>query len=145
LTDVLHAGRLTFERAVEPLRISWGLEQVTPVLLAGGARSLQRIMINLLLNAKQGDGRRGAKRAKVSVVADADGVLLTVEDDGPGFVYREGTSGKSAGSGAGLEFIGAIVSASGGGLRVSRELPQARVGVWLPAASSDLASEHGTH
>ena len=145
LAEVLLAGRLTFERAAEPLRVTWRLEHVTPVFLAGGERSLQRIMINLLLNAKQGDGRRGAKRANVSVVAADQGVLLTVEDDGPGFIYREGASGKIEGSAAGLEFVNAIVTASGGGLRVSRERPQARVGVWLPTASSDIPREHGLH
>lgn len=136
LAGVLVNGRATFERAVEPLSVTWRLQPAVPVLVAGGARSVQRIILNLLTNAKQGDGRAGAKHAVVSLVVAGQGLLLTVEDDGPGFVYREATSSKASGAGAGLEFVKAVATASGGELRVPPEVPEPRVQVWLPLANA---------
>lgn len=84
-------------------------------LVAGGDAALQRVLLNLLCNACEGDGRRGAAHVRVTLDMDArDGdVVLEVADDGPGLPDRS-SSRKAGGVGIGLRIVQGIVEASGG-------------------------------
>jgi signal transduction histidine kinase len=113
------------------------------VRIVGGARGLAHVLTNLLVNACEGDGQRGATTVHVSVEWDAvqEQILLRVRDDGPGFRAglleggrpRGGTT-KPEGSGLGMLLVGGLVEASGGSLRASN-LPEggAQVEVTLPS------------
>jgi signal transduction histidine kinase len=106
------------------------------VQTSGGEEVLHRIVENLLLNACEGDGQRGADRVWVDVVPGEPGTArLRVSDDGPGFeeaqlaepVQAFATT-KPTGSGVGLYVVERLVRASratlsraarpGGGARV---------------------------
>jgi len=99
---------------------------VPPTLLVGGAACLQRIVYNLVSNAREGDGRSGAAHVIVRVEA-VDGVVrLVVEDDGPGFPAPALESGgampastKPAGMGLGLLMTAELVRGSGGSVETS--------------------------
>jgi signal transduction histidine kinase len=99
------------------------------VLLFGGDRALAHVVLNVLVNACEGDGAGGASRVDVRLAERADGagrrVLLEVADDGPGFrpellaaSLRGGLSTKAGGTGIGLSLAAGIVEASGGALTV---------------------------
>jgi signal transduction histidine kinase len=113
------------------------------LVLPGGGASLERILENLLVNAAEGDGRRGAKRVEVSAFAHGPWLRLTVEDDGPGFapgqLAEEGAatcqSTKRQGMGLGLVTVASLVAAARGELaRTNRPGGGARVEVVLPRA-----------
>ncbi|MCP3135961.1 sensor histidine kinase [Pyxidicoccus xibeiensis] len=111
--------------------------------VVGGERGLAHVVTNLLVNACEGDGRRGAStvRASVEPGVDLGQVLLRVSDDGPGFraelldgARPRAVTTKPGGSGLGMMLVGGLVEASGGTLHAS-SLPGggARVEVLLPA------------
>ncbi|WP_240359087.1 sensor histidine kinase [Pyxidicoccus trucidator] len=111
--------------------------------VVGGERGLAHVMTNLLVNACEGDGRRGASTVRASVEPDGGlgHILLRVSDDGPGFradlldgARPRSVTTKPRGSGLGMMLVGRLVEASGGTLRAS-SLPGggARVDVLLPA------------
>jgi two-component system, NtrC family, nitrogen regulation sensor histidine kinase NtrY len=52
-----------------------------PVTVTGDRLLLRRVLVNLVENAAQA----GARRVRLSWLADAGGARLTIEDDGPGF------------------------------------------------------------
>jgi len=82
-------------------------------LVAGGATTLKRMLLNLLLNACEGDGVRGASRVEVRLEPEPGGraMSLRIRDDGPGF----GTEAvKPGGTGVGLQLVRGLASASGG-------------------------------
>ena len=115
------------------------------VRMQGGERGLMHVVSNLLTNACEGNGTRGAERIQVEVTrAGQDGqVRLTFTDDGPGFdpgVLEDGRprgqSTKSQGNGLGLLLVTALVEASGGRLRaINPGGDGARVEVCLPQAN----------
>ncbi|MCP3062280.1 ATP-binding protein [Myxococcus sp. K38C18041901] len=116
--------------------------QALRVWIVGGERGLAHVMTNLLVNACEGDGQRGACTVEVSVEPEGRTrrVLLRVSDDGPGFraaaldaTRLTGVSTKQAGSGLGMRLVGGLIEASGGTLRAAN-LPGggARVEVMLP-------------
>jgi signal transduction histidine kinase len=109
--------------------------------VVGGERGLAHVVTNLLVNACEGDGQRGASTVRASVEQGQGRILLRVSDDGPGFRadLLEGARPRSVttkpnGSGLGMMLVGGLVEASGGTLRAS-SLPGggARVDVLLPA------------
>lgn len=55
------------------------------LLIAGGPPMLERLLFNLLANAAEGDGQRGATSLWLRVRWNAQRVWLLIEDDGPGF------------------------------------------------------------
>lgn len=109
-----------FERALHPMHIQWDLPTTSVwALVAGGTRALQRVLMNLLVNAREGNGTVGATRCAVSVTSSADVVSIAVQDDGGGLPQGWSTlSTKRHGTGAGCAFMESIVSASGGTLAV---------------------------
>jgi two-component system, NtrC family, C4-dicarboxylate transport sensor histidine kinase DctB len=92
------------------------------VLVRGGATNLHRVLLNLVLNACEGDGKRVATEVEISVERSLTGSIgaLVVRDNGPGFSEKllesrtvlEST--KPAGSGLGLFTVEALVEASDG-------------------------------
>lgn len=100
------------------------------VLLAGGRSSLERIVSNLVVNACEGNGTAVPTKVDVEIAGQEGRVTMTVRDDGPGFADEvlaapldaRGPTTKSQGSGLGLFFVNAIMTASGGALeRKNRE------------------------
>lgn len=108
----------------------------------GGAYGLERVVLNLLVNACEGDGTKAAANVAVRAARHGDRVLLEVVDDGPGFSSEllaaapaARVSTKEDGSGLGLLLTSGLVEASGG--RVSRhnlDERGARVAVELAAS-----------
>jgi C4-dicarboxylate-specific signal transduction histidine kinase len=102
-------------------------------------------MVNLLVNACEGDGSRCAKSVIVSVTSDTPArglVTFELTDDGPGFSValleastRGGLTTKTTGTGLGLSLVAHIVEASGGTVHL-RNLPEsgASVSISLRAA-----------
>ncbi|HEY0480506.1 MAG TPA: HAMP domain-containing sensor histidine kinase [Kofleriaceae bacterium] len=113
--------------------------------VAGGEAMLRRVLLNLVINACEGDGDHGAAHIDVEVRSDAarGRVIIDVIDDGPGFSadtlsagLGQARSTKVGGSGFGLGVAQAMAQASdgtltrrngsGGGAVVSLSLPLAR-------------------
>lgn len=120
-------------------------------MIAGGAPALERLLQNLIVNACEGDGQRGATRVEVRVfpASDSKRVRIAVCDDGPGFspaLLRAASGGvattKRDGSGLGLALVRELVEASGGSLeRGNRPEGGAIVSVTLNRASGGPARE----
>jgi signal transduction histidine kinase len=119
-------------------------------LVAGGSAALERVLLNLLVNACEGDGARGARRVDLRVTLSSDSrVRASVSDDGPGFGAailradsRAVATTKRGGSGLGLSLVLEAVEASGGTLeRANRPEGGARVSVELPLARGAPAPE----
>jgi signal transduction histidine kinase len=107
--------------------------------LPGGARSLERMLYNLVANAADGDGQRGASRVWVCCAGHGPVARITVEDDGPGFGAATGArpSGKPRGMGLGLELVARTLVAAGGRLeRSDRAGGGARVVLEIPVADA---------
>jgi signal transduction histidine kinase len=113
------------------------------VRIVGGPIALQRIVDNLLVNACEGDGRRGARTVQIDVAPseDRESMVLVVVDDGPGFsadhlaqpVQGFATT-KRTGTGLGLYTVERLARASGGSLERARGGGGgARLTVRLPA------------
>lgn len=114
------------------------------VRMAGGGTVLERVLLNVLLNACEGDGSRGASRIWVHATIHGAVVRLRVEDDGVGFPSETRdeplaptASSKKEGSGLGLFLVKVVVAASDGSLRLSsRREGGARVDITLPLANA---------
>lgn len=94
-------------------------EALPAVQLAGGAASLQRILFNMVANAVEGDGTRGGSKVRICTSVRDSHLLLSVEDDGPGFPLESlGASAclttKANGTGFGLYAVTRMLEASGG-------------------------------
>lgn len=104
----------TFERAVSPMKLEWTWPTTDVAAhVAGGGRALRRALLNLLVNAQQGNGITGARVASVEVSTEGPHLTLSVQDDGPG-MHAHGETTKAKGSGLGLRFVRALAEASGG-------------------------------
>ena len=112
--------------------------------IAGGEPTLRRILTNLVVNACEGDGRRGADRVEIVLrPRDRDIVQIAVRDDGPGFpraVLRSPpesrVTSKPEGAGLGLLLVETLLGPHAGTLRRAncRE-GGATVSFELPASS----------
>ena len=112
------------------------------LLVVGGAPSIQRILYNLVNNARDGDGRSGASRVTARIERLGTQVRLVVEDDGPGFHASSlataaslPASTKRNGMGLGLLMTSELVRVSGGTFN-AENCPNggARLSLTLPAA-----------
>ena len=148
LHAALERPRATFGRMVAPTRVEWDIDPLADnVQVAGGVLALQRLLANLLVNARDGDGARGATRIRVEVKRVKDSVTIRVEDDGPGF--PEGTdwleedanlrSSKLSGTATGLRFVRAVAEASGGSLQVGNTSEGGEVRIVLLVAQNASA------
>jgi signal transduction histidine kinase len=117
------------------------VESIELVALGDAAR-LELVLANLITNAAQAGASTALLRAEVS----PSQLLLSVEDDGPGFPAGFADSAferftradeartRTTGAGLGLALVAAIAAAAGGGVRAagSARLGGASVQVWLP-------------
>jgi len=126
------------------LSIRTELGSAADLLVVGGAASIQRILYNLISNAREGNGKIGASQVTVRALKDGNSVRLFVEDDGPGFgdgALENGTvrpaTTKPTGMGLGLLMTSELLRVSGGSLSTDN-LPGggARLCLTLPAASA---------
>ena len=90
-------------------------------LVSGGATAFQRALTNLLINACEGDGDRGATKVELSWEAVGGEVRVEVRDDGPGFrpsqlaaLPGQGGSTKAGGTGFGLGIAARLAERSDG-------------------------------
>jgi signal transduction histidine kinase len=118
------------------------LDEAIWVPLEAGA--LTQVLLNLTLNAA--DALNGSGRIRVLVRQEGDGVVLTVEDSGPGIpadaaqhIFEPFYTTKPAGSGTGLGLAVCdhIVSSAGGEIRVVESaLGGAAFRITLPVSGS---------
>ena len=113
------------------------------VTLFGGERGLVHVLVNLLVNACEGNGRRSATMVRLSAALDARRpgfVRIDITDDGPGFdaeILRAGAnrglSTKADGGGLGLGLVRGLVQASGGDVALENRGPDggACVALWF--------------
>lgn len=117
------------ERVVAPMKVRWQVPAMEcPVVLTGGTKALRRVLLNLLTNAKEGNGQRGATEVEVRITPTEDAVRIDVADNGPG--YRPGES-KAEGTGTGLALVASVVEASGGSLSIGGDEGGAVVSIQL--------------
>lgn len=125
LQSLVESGRPLFELAVGP---DIEIEIVTPEepLWVGMERArIERSLLNLLINAAQAID--GPGRVRVACRSEPDYVVLSVEDDGPGFTLQTRTQAldrrfttKACGSGLGLASINALMKSSNGLVSLGR-------------------------
>jgi signal transduction histidine kinase len=136
----LHGVQAQLERVVEPMRVVW---EVPPsnqrVSVPGGVRAIRRVLLNLLTNAREGDGKTGAATARVRMSVDGADVRILVADDGPGCGPR--SSDKPQGTGTGLLLVESVVNASGGDLEIERAEIGTVVTIRLPSRAGAAAGE----
>ncbi|HSW16122.1 MAG TPA: HAMP domain-containing sensor histidine kinase [Ramlibacter sp.] len=114
-----------------------------PIFVVGVAQGLRRLFANLLDNAE----RHGGGAVEIQVSLDPDGVLVAVQDRGPGatpqelslilrpFYRTEAARARGVGGGVGLAMANDIALAHGGSLKVAaRDGGGLRVEVRLPQA-----------
>lgn len=117
------------------------------VTLRVDADQMARVLVNLLKNAREALEAAAAKIADPAVIvrfsADAEGVLVSVIDNGPGlpprardnlFVAFEG-SARAGGTGLGLAIARELVEAHGGKLSLVPQDRGTRFDIRLPASS----------
>lgn len=97
----------------------------SPVLIAGDAAQLHRLLMNLALNAR--DALKNSGEIVIETSVDGNLAQLTVSDDGPGIpeevrgrIFEPGYTTKSPGksSGLGLAIVRRIVSLHGGSIEI---------------------------
>lgn len=111
-----------------------------PDIVADGYR-IQQVLINLMTNAAQAMGEGGTLTVLTGRSVDPQGVLITVEDTGPGIPERVlghvfeaffTTKGREHGTGLGLAVAKQIVRMHGGSLQLENGPEGARAVVLLP-------------
>jgi two-component system, OmpR family, sensor histidine kinase KdpD len=130
--DVVRAAVERSRKIFPDQRISTNLARDLP-LVRGDANLLEQVLFNLLDNAHKYGGDAGAA---IHARRDADDIVISVTDEGPGVkptdlerifekFYRGGrTDGRKAGTGLGLSISRGLVEAMGG--KIHAESPAAR-------------------
>jgi C4-dicarboxylate-specific signal transduction histidine kinase len=126
LAEVIPPLIFALRERFAPLVIHDNLSHAGAIRLVGGRPAFERLLLNLVENAAQGDGRRHASQVWVRDQLQPARWLLEIADDGPGFpssVLGALASGclstKASGSGLGIHGIAQLVQASGGAIRLS--------------------------
>jgi PAS domain S-box-containing protein len=110
---------------------------------------LQQVILNLIVNAVEAmsDATDGSRELSISTSrAEAEGVLVTVSDSGPGLppanperVFEAFYTTKASGLGMGLSICRSIIEAHGGRLRALPNRPRgAAFRITLPAGDDSL-------
>jgi signal transduction histidine kinase len=126
-----------------------GTAQLVP--FPGGSQGLERLIVQLMINAVEGNGTTGARSVTIRRVPGPAGLVeLAIEDDGPGFsesltssAGRErGTSTKPGSAGLGLWLCRGALRTVGGELSVTNLAPRgARLQITLPLLAGRLGSD----
>lgn len=147
------------ERELQKYRIHVELQLESVPTAAIAAPQLQRVLINLVTNARQAIGQAGSMSLKTSYDAADGRVVLMVRDSGPGippeilprifekfFTTKNGpdASGKG-GTGLGLAMCREIVEQVGGRIRVETAIGKGTAFVLrLPVAKASSAASGGS-
>jgi signal transduction histidine kinase len=127
--DLLDAVRTAVARIPCPDGVTLAVEG-TPVTVRGEPEWIDRVVANLVSNAV----RHARSRVRVTLDVTADGVRLTVADDGPGFPdellprafdrFSRGDGARSPGGiGLGLAIVASIMGGLGGATRAGNGPP----------------------
>jgi len=116
----------------------------------GGAAALERVVVNLVINAAQAmEGQTGSRLVRITTTREHDHVRLMVEDTGPGIpaavlphVFDRFFTTKPAGKGTGLGLWMAaqVIEAHGGTITASNTGNGARFVIAIPADRSVAAA-----
>jgi two-component system sensor histidine kinase HydH len=99
------------------------------------AQLLERVLLNLILNAADAIGEKSAGKGKIAVRATKRGerIELTIEDNGPGIpadviehIFDPFFTTKHTGTGLGLAIVHRIVEAHGGTITAENRNPPER-------------------
>jgi C4-dicarboxylate-specific signal transduction histidine kinase len=85
LATAVHAATVLVSRRFSAVRIACEVPDGRSVRLAGGMVILERVLLNLIVNACEGDGVRAAENLWIRAWAEQRSVHVRIEDDGPGF------------------------------------------------------------
>jgi signal transduction histidine kinase len=117
-------------------------------LVQGDRVQLQQVLLNLVLNAVEAMGSVGARARELLISTEQDhtGVLVAVQDSGPGIdpthlerIFEAFYSTKSGGTGMGLSICRSIIDAHGGKLWAAANQPLGAVFRFtLPDAEREL-------
>ena len=139
LQSLIETGRPLFDLAVGP---DIEIEVVTtsePLWVGVDRGRLERALLNLVINAAQAIDGPGCIR--LACRSEADRIVLSVEDDGPGFTRQTRTQAldrrfttKARGSGLGLSSVDALMKSANGLVLLGRsDLGGACVRMAFPA------------
>lgn len=116
-----------------------------PVVMGDG-QQIDQVLINLIVNASDALPAEGGGTLRIETTAEADGVRITVEDDGPGLppeiieqIWKPffTTKEPGEGTGLGLSIIQGIIQSHGGTIHAeNRESGGARFTIRLPGQPS---------
>jgi two-component system nitrogen regulation sensor histidine kinase NtrY len=128
-------------RGSSPVEFRVEVERPVPLAWAD-AGQIQRVIVNLIKNATEALGGKGIVTLRVRSEEGGSGVLLEVEDTGPGMdpatlerAVHPGFTTKSTGSGLGLTLVQRIVEQHGGHFRMESS-PGVGTRAWLTLASA---------
>lgn len=120
------------------------------VEMSGDAASIERVVINLVINAAQAmEGQTGERIVRVTTWDDADSIRLMVEDTGPGFapgaaerLFERFFTTKPAGKGTGLGLwmVAQVVEMHGGTISATDTGSGARFSLVFPRLSDAAAA-----
>lgn len=137
LRSLLRERNVTVERDAEPVAVS----------VNGDASALERVVINLMINATQAMESQSSPRViRVRIATDEDMATLSVQDSGPGFapgaaehVFERFFTTKPAGKGTGLGLwmVAEVVATHGGTISAIDTGAGARFEVKLPLLHAD--------
>ena len=117
------------------------VEAAPPLEVLGDPDRLRQLLFNLVQNAVRA---AGAKGVRLGARAEAKGVLIYVEDDGPGIpkellprLFERYVKGAGGRQGLGLAIAKQIAEAHGGEIRVRSEPGKTRFEVRLPGLEEE--------
>jgi signal transduction histidine kinase len=129
-----------FKKVPRSQDVLWEVKMISPLAIAIDRDDLNNILGNLLDNAN----KWSVSLISVSAFPEANTIVLTVEDDGPGVdaahfdrIMQRGERNDASvdGSGLGLAIVSDLVEINGGQLTISRsELGGLKAKIVLPAA-----------
>ncbi|HSW46301.1 MAG TPA: ATP-binding protein [Phycisphaerae bacterium] len=133
------------------VKVTVGAE-LAGVMLVTDGRLLQRVLMNLLLNAAQAAGR-GDSGGEVAIAlpeVSEHEIILTISDNGPGIpgelldrIFNPFFTTKDTGTGLGLAIVHQIVEVLGGSVRASnRAEGGAEFALRLPRALATCKTRH---